>query len=87
MYAAISGEATLADVDTSLAVLLVSSGAVVTSLAGALAAWLRARRFARVTIKVGGAKLEISSVNVEQAEQVIEAFLSRQREEGRGSAE
>ena len=56
---------------------LVAAGGVLTTLIGALQAWLTRHERRSVTVEIDGDKLELTGASAEQQQRLIDAWISR----------
>jgi len=67
----------------SLLVSLGASGGLLPSLIGSVQSWLSRKENQKITMEIGGDKLELTGISDEQKEKLIDAWISRHKVGGK----
>jgi Effector Associated Constant Component 1 len=63
----------------SLIVGLAASGGVLPNLVGTVQSWLSRRENQKITMQIGGDKLEVTGISNEQQDKLIDAWINRHK--------
>lgn len=63
----------------SLIVGLAASGGVLPNLVGTVQSWLSRRENQKITMQIGGDKLEVTGISSEQQDKLIDAWINRNK--------
>jgi Effector Associated Constant Component 1 len=63
----------------SLIVGLATSGGVLPNLVGTVQSWLSRRENQKITLQIGGDKLEVTGISNEQQDKLIDAWINRHK--------